>query len=412
MADEIFEHTFENGLRLVAQKSSSALSAAIGIFVRNGARDEEPNESGISHLIEHMLFKGTKKRSALDLTYAISNLGAQVNAFNSEEETAFYAAVLPEKLTDIENLLFEMMEPSFPEADFELEKKVVLEEIAQYQDRPQFCLFEKALKDYFGLHPSGNSILGTKRSVSAISHKQIQDFFKSHYGPSNIIVAATGNFDWERLLKETAKYGILKANGKPNRTLIRHNHNPIFREYFREDLHQSHIILMAPAPSLRDKERYAFGVLCSVIGDVSGSRLYFDVVEPGLAESATMEHDEREDSGCVALYSTTSLELANKVADKMRALLKNPLDFSEEEVERAKKKIRVRLVQGNEVPLGRLIGFGSDYLAFGVPISIQEHLDSFQAISKKDIAKALETFPLSEASEFRLTPSNGKNSPV
>lgn len=159
-----------NGLTLLGESNPSNVSAAIGFFVKTGARDETPAESGLSHFLEHMMFKGTPTRSALQINLDLGNLGAQANAFTSEENTVYYAAVIPERFAEMQDLLTDMLRPSLDRGEFDMEKKVILEEIALYQDRPHFYLFENAFKDYFGDHPAGNSVLGSHASVLSLIH--------------------------------------------------------------------------------------------------------------------------------------------------------------------------------------------------------------------------------------------------
>src|SRR5258708_1167985 len=158
---EILLHTLKNGLTLIGEPNSANKSAAVGFFVRTGARDEVGKEAGISHFLEHMMFKGTEKRSSLDITYQLGNIGAQANAYTSEENTVYYSAIIAEFFSEIVELLCDMLRPALDRDEFNLEKKVILEEIALYQDRPQFYLFENAISTYFNSHTPGNSVLGT-----------------------------------------------------------------------------------------------------------------------------------------------------------------------------------------------------------------------------------------------------------
>jgi len=401
---DVLVHGLDNGLTILGYPDKTSLSAAVGLFVASGARDEKPYLGGISHLIEHMLFKGTANKSALDITHAISDIGAQSNAFTSEEETVYYAALLPQRLLQMEDVFFEMLNPSFPEEELILERQVVLEELSSYGDRPQFLLFERAFRDYFGEHPCGNSILGTEESVSKISRKDLADFFKARYSPANIVAAAVGNFDWDSFLAHSREIaGSWNGPGR-DREHKHHEHRAQYAEYFKEKLHQAHIAIFLPGPSVRDEEKYACSVLSTIMGYVTGSRLHFKLVEAGLAETATMETDERDDTGCLTLYATTEPGNAERVAAKIRHCLRTALDFSDDDLQRAKRKLCVRMVQSTEVPLGRLITLGSDYLALARVVSLREHLDRIQAITRKDIEKAVEIYPLTEPAEFRLMP--------
>ncbi len=407
MEGNIRVHKLDNGLTVLGFPDSSALSAAIGVFVASGARDEKVSSGGISHFIEHMLFKGTTKRNALELTHAISDLGAQSNAFTSEEETVYYAALLPSRMLQMEGILFEMLHPSFPEDELTLERQVILEEIAGYRDRPQFFLFEKAFRDYFGGHPCGNSILGNEESVAAISRKDLVDFFTARYSPSNIVVGAAGNFDWESFLAHTCETGAALNGPGTVRAHSSHTHTPGYTEYYRANLHQTHAAMFLPGPSVKDDERYPCAVVSTILGDVTGSRLYFELVESGLAETATMETDERDDTGCLTVYTVTKPDCAAEVSAMVRKCLNTAVEFTEGDLERAKRKLCARMVQSSEAPLGRLIGMGSDYLALSRAVSLRENLARIQAVTRTDIKAALDRFPVDEPAEFRLVPDNG-----
>ena len=184
----------DNGLTLLWEHLPQAQSAAIGYFVRTGARDETGKESGVSHFLEHMMFKGTAKRSSADIQYELGNLGAQANAFTSEENTVYYSAVIPENFSKMQELLTDMLRPALDKQEFDTEKKVILEEIALYQDKPYFYMMERAMLDFFAGHSAGSSVLGTSASISALENSEMAAYFARRYVPGNIVLVASGNF--------------------------------------------------------------------------------------------------------------------------------------------------------------------------------------------------------------------------
>src|SRR6476646_7813902 len=192
-------HKLPNGLQLIGETSPSARSVALGFFVKTGSRDETPDVAGVSHFLEHMMFKGTARRTALDVNLDFDRIGANYNAFTSEEVTAYYAAVLPEYLPNAVDVLADILRPSLRQADFDTEKKVILEEIGMYEDMPTSAAFEKARVAYFAGHPLGNSILGTKESVGALMRDQMQAYFDRRYAAANVVCVAAGNFDFDAL---------------------------------------------------------------------------------------------------------------------------------------------------------------------------------------------------------------------
>src|SRR5947209_3815468 len=189
-----------NGLHLIGETSPSARSVALGFFVRTGARDEGPDVAGVTHFLEHMVFKGTPRRTALDVNRDFDRIGAHYNAFTSEENTVFYAAILPEYLPQAVDILADILRPSLRTDDFDMEKKVIIEEIGMYEDRPTWSAYDHAKKYYFDGHPLGNSILGTPESITALTRDQMHAYFQRRYVAPNITVVAAGHFEWPDLV--------------------------------------------------------------------------------------------------------------------------------------------------------------------------------------------------------------------
>src|SRR4249920_1103556 len=172
-----FHHTrLSNGLQVLGETNTSARSAALGFFVRTGARDESPDVAGVSHFLEHMVFKGTPRRTSLDVNREFDAIGANHNAYTSEENTVFYAAFLPEYLPQAVDILADILRPSLRTDDFDMEKNVIIEEIGMYEDQPMWSTYDHAKKVYFSDHPLGNSILGTPESIRALSRDQMHAY--------------------------------------------------------------------------------------------------------------------------------------------------------------------------------------------------------------------------------------------
>ena len=199
---EFREATLSNGLRIAAEIDSRGYSAAFGYFVRAGSRDEVDMESGLSHFLEHMMFKGTARRTAADVNRELDELGGQGNAYTSEEQTVYYATVLPKFQGRIIDLLTDMLSPSLDEHEFETERQVILEEIAKYEDQPPFGAFERAMEMYFGPRGLGRRVLGTAESIREMSPDTMRNYFDRRYRPENIVLAATGNVDFDELVAD------------------------------------------------------------------------------------------------------------------------------------------------------------------------------------------------------------------
>src|SRR6516162_5531197 len=193
------KQSLKNGLQIIGETNSSARSVALGFFVRTGARDETPEVSGVTHFLEHMVFKGTPHRTAFDVNRDFDDIGAHYNAFTSEENTVFYAAILPEYLPQAVDILADILRPSLRTEDFDMEKNVIIEEIGMYEDQPMMAAYDRAKRVYFAEHPLGNSILGTKESIAALQRDQMQAYFERRYVAPNVTVVAAGNFAWKDL---------------------------------------------------------------------------------------------------------------------------------------------------------------------------------------------------------------------
>ena len=189
-----------NGLEIVAECNGAAYSTAMGFFVKTGSRDETDDVAGVSHFLEHMVFKGTPTRSADDVNREFDEMGADYNAYTNEENTVFYAAVLPEYQDRAVELLADILRPALREDDFDTEKKVILEEIQMYEDQPPFGADDKCRAAYFGPHPLGQSVLGTAESVAALTAEAMRDYFRRRYSPGNIVLAAAGRVDFDALV--------------------------------------------------------------------------------------------------------------------------------------------------------------------------------------------------------------------
>jgi len=405
MASVYRKTELSNGLTIIGESNSANVSSSIGFFVKTGARDETAVESGISHFLEHMMFKGTPRRSAIDINLALGNLGAQANAFTSEENTVYYAAVIPERFAEMQELLSDMLRPLLDPREFDTEKKVILEEIALYQDRPHFFLFENAFKDYFGEHPAGNSVLGSQSSVSALTHEQMRDYFTRCYAPANMVLVATGNFSWDSFVADAERYCGKWTGERPERTCSRYHGAAKKKTLTKANLNQAHAVLIAEGVSAQDTERYPMALLATMMGDSTGSRMYWDLINTGLAESAGVDSDERDGAGCFSAYVSTSPEQLEQVLSITREILRSPLVFSDQDLDRAKAKVTSRVVLDGELPMGRLMALGLEWSYRKESTPLSTIIEKVRAVSRTDIERALERFSLSTLSEYTLVPA-------
>ncbi|MFL5244303.1 MAG: M16 family metallopeptidase [Gemmataceae bacterium] len=400
-------HVLKNGLRIIAESSPSARSTAIGFFVRTGARDESPEVAGVSHFLEHMVFKGTPRRTALDVNRDFDRIGAHYNAFTSEENTVFYAAILPEYLPQAVDILTDILRPSLREEDFDMEKNVIIEEIGMYEDQPTWSAYDHAKKAYFADHPLGNSVLGTADSIRALARDQMHAYFQRRYVAANITAVAAGNLDWEKLTALVEQHCGAWNSGPVGRQNIRETKGSgKFQLLTKEKVTQEHVILIAPGPAANDPLRYSADTLALALGDDSGSRLYWALVDPGLADSADCSYHEYEGAG--SFYTSMSCE-PNRMEENL-AIVKGLLatirreSITEEELNQAKSKILSRVVRGSERPMGRMQAIGMSWTYLNQYRSVDDELKAFEAVSLETIRDVLDRYPIDQVTTLALGP--------
>jgi predicted Zn-dependent peptidase len=401
------KHVLPNGLTIVGEISPSARSAAVGFFVKTGSRDETPAESGVSHFLEHMVFKGTPNRTALDVNYDFDRIGASYNAYTSEENTVFYAAILPEYLPQAVDILSDVLRPSLRGEDFDMEKNVIIEEIGMYDDQPMWCAYDNAKRAFFADHPLSNSVLGTKESITALTRDQMQGYYDRRYVAPNITVSVAGNFAWPDVVALIEKH----CGNWPTGTALRQNIKPVLprahlQVMTKDKLNQEQVFMLAPAPAAASPERYAADAIAMIIGDDSGSRLYWALVDPGRADSADMSFHDYEGTG--SYFTSFSCEPDN-TQDNL-ALIQEILrevqreGVSEEELAVAKSKILSRVVRGSERPMGRMQALGMGWTYLQTYRSVDEELANFDAVTLKDVRRVLDAYPFDKLTVLALGP--------
>jgi predicted Zn-dependent peptidase len=412
-------HVLGNGLQIIGETNPAARSVALGFFVRTGSRDESEEVSGVTHFLEHMVFKGTPRRTAFDVNRDFDRIGADYNAFTSEENTVFYGTFLPEYVPQAVDILADILRPSLRTDDFDREKEVILEEIAMYEDQPMFIAYDRARRIYFADHPLGNTILGTPESITALTRDQMYAYFERRYVGPNISVVAAGNFDFRQLVALVEeRCGGWSAGSAPRKNLRSVAGSGAFEVVAKENVTQEHVILLSPGPPARSPLRYAATTLAMVIGDDSGSRLYWALIDPGLADSADSNYHEYDGTG--SFYTSYSCEpgLAQKNLSIVRRVLRTVQQdgVTEEELQQAKSKILSRVVRSSERPRGRMNAVGMNWTYLHKYRTVDDELKAFAAVNLKTIRKVLDAFPLDQLTTLALGPlaklrrpsSNGK----
>lgn len=403
---EFLTEILPNGLEVIAECNDEAVSTALGFFVETGARDETDEVSGVSHFLEHMVFKGTPKRSADDVNREFDEMGAHYNAFTSEESTVYYAAVLPEYQDRIVELWADVLRPALREEDFTTEKNVILEEIQMYEDQPPFGAHEKCMALHFDKHPLAHSILGTPQSVAALPVDAMRGYFQRRYSPRNITLAAAGRVDFDALLRSAERYCGEWGPFEPDRDAPPAPPGGGFKVIEKASATQEYIVQLCNGPAGTDPDRYAAKVLATVLGDDSGSRLYWALVDPGKAEHASLHHSDYHGVGLCMTYLSCDPEFAaenlQQALNIYRAAERDGV--TQAELDQAKSKINSRVVLGSERPRGRLFTIGANWTQRREYRSVKDDLDAVEALTLDDLRRVLKRWPLTHSTTVAIGP--------
>jgi predicted Zn-dependent peptidase len=395
MGFEFRKATLDNGLTIIAETSAEAHTAAVGFFVRTGARDEPRELMGVSHFLEHMVFKGTERRTADEVNRDFDRIGASHNAFTTGELTAFHAHVLPEKVGEATGIIADIMRPSLRQADFDEEKGVILEEIAMYDDNPFWRLWENANERFFGSHPLGHRVLGTRETVGAMTRDQMQEYFDRRYSASNTVVCAAGALDFDAFVEDIRRCCGSWRSGEVARSHPAfHVHEETVRVPMKQ-ANRAYLAWLSPAPGVQDPRRYAAAMLTQIIGDTEGSRLYWALVEPGIAEEAQAQYDGHDGLGEFVTYAACSPDDAERVEQIVREELHRvQTDVSERELVNAKAKVGTAIAIAGERPAGRMRRLGSLWLYRGVYASLEQEIEEIERLTIDDLRAVARDFPL------------------
>lgn len=403
---EFRHHRLENGLEIVAETNDDAHSLSVAFLVRTGSRDEADDVAGVSHFLEHMCFKGTPRRSADDVNREFDEIGAHYNAFTSEECTAYYASVLPEYQEASVDILADILRPSLRPDDFDMEKKVILEEIQMYLDQPPFGMDDRLKQLHMGRHPLARSVLGTSDSVGALTPAQMRTYFDSRYAADNLFVAAAGKVDFDALVEQVAT----RCSNWQARAAKRHippaSSTTKFEVVHRPTATQQYVLQLADAPSSDDDDRYAAKLLATVVGDDSGSRFYWELVDPGLVETASLGHYEYLGAGMFYTWLSCEPDLVEDNLARIRDILGEveQSGVTEEELRQAKNKVKARVVLGSERPQNRLFNVGGNWLQRREYRTVADDIRSLDAVTIDQIRTVLKKFPLTVASTVTVGP--------
>ena len=390
--------TLGNGLTVVSEFMPSVRSVALGVWVRRASVHERRDEMGVSHFLEHLVFKGTEQRNAKEIALALESLGGSLDAFTSREHTSFQARVLDEHLPQAADVLCDLIfRPTLRESDLTLERNVVLEEIAMVEDTPDDLVFELHNEALWGSHPYGYAILGTRETIGALAVDAVRALHGSAYRPQHMVVAAAGRVEHDALLDVLSRTGWADLpGGDPEEPVVPEPvAEPPMRRHIDREGHQTHIVLGSPSVAYGDPRRYAVSLIGLMLGGGMSSRLFQRVREElGLAYSVYSFQSFHQDSGLQGIYAGTSAETAARALEEIFNELSrlSEVGFPAEEIEAGKSQLKGQLTLSLESPASRMFRVASSAL-YGEPfLPLDEALARIDAITPEQVLAACREF--------------------
>nr|WP_202113020.1 pitrilysin family protein [Paenibacillus sp. MMS18-CY102] len=378
-----------NGLRVVVEPIPTCRSVSFGIWVKTGSRHENEQDNGVSHFIEHMLFKGTQRHTAKDIADLFDGIGGNVNAFTSKEYTCYFAKVLDQHLPIAVDALADMFfESKFDAEELAKEKNVILEEIAMYEDTPDDKVHDEASRAAYGDHPLAYSILGLEDRLTAMTGDDLRDYMRKQYRIDNVVISVAGNIEEQSLLVLLEQHFGAFANQGTEAALSK----PTFRGdylFHQKQTEQNHICLSFPGCSIADPNLYAMVLLNNALGGGMSSRLFQEIREKrGLAYSVYSYHTSFADSGLFTIYAGTAPKQTTEVLDITMELLGELAvkGLTDAELHRGKEQLKGSLILSLESTSSRMNRNGKNELMLGRHYTLDEMLDRIDEVSMNDIA--------------------------
>lgn len=388
--------TCKNGLRIVSEHIPYVRSVAVGIWVQAGSRYELPEENGLTHFIEHMLFKGTEKRTAKQIAEEFDRIGGNINAFTSKENTCYYAKVLDHHAEHAVEILADMFFHSqFDANEIEKERQVVLEEINMVEDTPDDIVHEYLWQAMYENDPLGSPILGTEETLNSFTKEKILAYMKKHYTPKNVVISVAGNIPEGLIQHIETLFSQLDRNNNEKIHVATPNLKPVHVENFRET-EQAHLCLAYPSLSVKADNIYSLVVMNNILGGSMSSRLFQEIrEEKGLAYSIYSYHSSYEDTGALAIYGGTSNNQLEELSESIQQTIQSVLEkgFNETEVSNAKEQLKGNLLLGLESSNARMSRNGKNELLYGEHRSLDEVSESIDEVTLQSVMDlATETF--------------------
>lgn len=391
MSDNVQKTRLENGLVVVSEQMPHVRSVSFGIFLRTGSRQETVEKNGLTHFIEHALFKGTRRRSAAEIAEESDALGGHLDAFTGREMVGFHTKVLDEHLPRAFELIADLVTaPAFDPAEIEKERNVILEEIKMVEDTPDDLVFEIFSEKFYPDHPLGRPILGTPETLQSFKGKRVQDYYESIYRPDNFVIAAAGNLQHEQLLQLVNEhFGHLHC-GSEALTSLEPQPTAHITLRHKAELEQAHLVIGAPCPSLVSEDRYAAHIMSSVLGGGMSSRLFQSIREDrGLVYTVFSASSSFKDSGYLTIYAGASTEQLTETIEaamaELRQIKEEPV--GEDELQRSKDQLKTSLVLNLESSSARMSALAQQEMIFGHFITPDEIIACVNAVTAADVQR-------------------------
>ncbi|UCE60610.1 MAG: insulinase family protein [Phycisphaerales bacterium] len=398
MSDPYTLHTLDNGLRIVIEQMGDVRSAAVGFLVRTGARDEDPEIAGVSHFLEHMMFKGTEKRHWREVTIDFDRMGSIYNAYTSEERTVYFGWVRHKDIGKQMELLADMIRSTLPADEFEMEKKVVLEEIAMANDELEHLAFDFILEKVFEGSSLAWPVLGYERTLTPLTRDRMHEYFRQRYAPDNMVLVAAGNVDPSEIIGMTEELcGSWEASGTATQRSVSEARTGV--DVLHADRFQQQFLCLSfSSVSAADNLAETASAAATILGG-SNSRFFWNIVQAGLSPRAGVHHLDYTNTGLMLLYGACQPENAEKLVDAMREEAKRICTerVQEHEVDRVKNRRRTSLAVESEAPYHRLVQLMDDMEYRGSPRTVEQMLAEVDAVSVDTIHEYFQRYPINGA---------------
>ncbi len=384
-----------NGVRVVTEQHAFSRSVSIGVWVLTGTRDEDERDIGLSHFVEHLVFKGTKTRNAFQIAKSLESLGGDLNAYTTREYTNYHCLVLKEDWKiGLEVLADLVCNMKISRKDFELEKKVILQEIAMSDDTPEEIIYDYFYEDVYKNHPLGRQILGESKTIEKMTQKRVFEFYRRYYQGQNLIISAAGPVDHDQFVIQCEKFFRTRKEFK----LESERRAPrwkVSRQILEKDMEQAHILVGFPTTTFHDKFRFEAYILNSLLGGGMTSKLFQAIREKqGLAYTVYSSLNTNTDSGSISIYAGTDTKNVRKVVDIMAdCLLKIKRNgFKKSELDLFKTQVRGQLLMGSDDIENRMSSLGLNEMIFENYRSVEKVISEIELVSVESMAAFLKAY--------------------